>query len=1183
MKTALQLIALTLLGGSLTAPLARGAGFTESDVLFYGEVRQAGGGQTVLLQGGLLKMTFANQSNPANRVTLETPLRPTGPGDVKPWSYALKVPLAYLPEAPRIDEFLAIGTLPTTFKIEEITIDGRPATLPDGSKEFYGLNFASRASEYRLDLLVAGSGTDTDHDGMPDWWESLYGLNPALADADGDPDSDGWNNLEEFRRGGNPAVSNREPQLVTAEIAIPESGEAGIYLHILDSDTSAAGITVSLAEAAGSGFQVKVNGSPLASGTPVVFPLTDLHAGRVSIAHTDRSARQFALPVAWHDGGEMAAGTVLVRVVAPSSEDGGDAALWLDGLALPAAGTRIGSWPDRSGNGRHAMQPTAAHQPVVGVHAADFSAAAAAHLFFQDVAMPAGNHTVLVAYRAAGVADAPQTLLSTNRGFLEFAATRQPVSYPGAPVYQMDGAAVRGYENTSGAVVTSIFRREAGLLQNIFGLSYDGGNIAAAELEPVLPTLGARRVASPADGAEPVDHPFGGQLHELLVFPSALPEQKLRDVNDYLQSKWTGAVIWDLSTELKDLNLTPATAAQRRIIRGGFGNDRLAGGAGDDTLSGGSGDDVLTGGGGADRFVFGGVDLGRDQIADFDPVRDIIDLSAPFWGMTGDARQFIAVRLDTNYATPVPTLDSVLIVTRPDGGKQEIVLQNLAIGSTQLVRLIIEGQLRMGGLSIPTTVQLALASGSATGPLSETLADSFAINVTRSGAGVAAALDVPVGFFEDALGGRFVVNGARSNEGRRAVVSFARGETSKTLTVQPVPDLETAGLAEVEVAVLPHFRYSVGGTPVMRTIRDNPLVWLEVIQPNAAASPAQPARVVLHRSGSTAQSLVVDFQFGGTAVNGVHFQPTPLSLTIAAGQSSRELSIAALAAGLAAGPKVALIELAPRERYLLGNPHEGLVYLGATPAEAADAGFDRWLQASTNGALTSRADFSGLAPGMISGYLQAYAFGLDSVAELGSRGITFRIVDGRPELSLPGLANAADLRWGVQSATGLGQWGDVSASFSQASDASGLKLTGPPLAAAERGRFYRLNLSLDPGQSAASSIAQLAGTPEYGLGGTGTWTSDPVTGDLVGAGGSTGGTSRIIAKVAGPAVVDFEMAVIGGDGNDSFVCYLDGVRQVASHGEPVRFRHEVAVSDTHLLMWEFTRGTGKAVLRNLAR
>lgn len=78
----------------------------------------------------------------------------------------------------------------------------------------------------------------------------------------------------------------------------------------------------------------------------------------------------------------------------------------------------------------------------------------------------------------------------------------------------------------------------------------------------------------------------------------------------------------------------------------------------------------------------------------------------------------------------------------------------------------------MGGLSIPATVQLALAPGSSGTPLSESIGESFA------------------------------------------------------LTVRPIPDLETTGISNIEVAVLPHYRYAVAGAGVSQTIGDNPMVWL---------------------------------------------------------------------------------------------------------------------------------------------------------------------------------------------------------------------------------------------------------------------------------------------------------------------------------------------------------------------
>ncbi len=49
-----------------------------------------------------------------------------------------------------------------------------------------------------------GYTRDSDGDGMPDWWEARYSLNPAVNDAALDPDNDGWSNLTEYLTGFEP-------------------------------------------------------------------------------------------------------------------------------------------------------------------------------------------------------------------------------------------------------------------------------------------------------------------------------------------------------------------------------------------------------------------------------------------------------------------------------------------------------------------------------------------------------------------------------------------------------------------------------------------------------------------------------------------------------------------------------------------------------------------------------------------------------------------------------------------------------------------------------------------------------------------------------------------------------------------------------------------------------------------
>ena len=52
---------------------------------------------------------------------------------------------------------------------------------------------------------------DTDGDGIPDWWETLYGLDPFDAsDAWGDDDRDGLDNLAEYLAGTHPAIADTD-------------------------------------------------------------------------------------------------------------------------------------------------------------------------------------------------------------------------------------------------------------------------------------------------------------------------------------------------------------------------------------------------------------------------------------------------------------------------------------------------------------------------------------------------------------------------------------------------------------------------------------------------------------------------------------------------------------------------------------------------------------------------------------------------------------------------------------------------------------------------------------------------------------------------------------------------------------------------------------------------------------
>ena len=699
MNTLRQFITRSLIGLLILSEV-RGQGFTDSHITFYGEVRSKSGAKMSLLQSGNLEVTFVSQSETENRVRLSTTLRPMGPGSSKPYSYSLAVPLAYLPTNSRLGDYLSIKESSTNFQIEEIKVNGQDATLLDGSKDFFELSFANRAQQYRLDLLSANSSTDSDGDRLPDWWEMTYDLDPNASDSNQDYDSDGWSNYDEFVRGSDPRTSNIDPELATMEILVPELGQAGCLIEFHDSNSSPEEISVNVDLSLIDAFTLQLDNTSLPENQ-VTLTASDLKSGRLTILNKDPSTRLTPFPVTWTDGGRDRSGTINLTISSPSLTNGTDAALWLDAHSL-SSGNLVSQWIDRSGNNRNALQPLSNHQPVVKSEdprkGVSFERKTS-HLFFDDVSIPTGEHTVLATWASPSSSDKTQFILSSNRGFFRLEPTATAVSYPGVPIYQSDSLAVQGFESSPVETSTSIFRKGKSNLLNIFGLSHNGQEIATENIDPVLPTIGAKRLAIPVE--DPVRQSFEGTLYEMLIFPRALSEQKLRDVHDYLQSKWNGYVIWDYSRDLRSIELTGISRG-KNILRGGHGDDKLGGGKGETIISGGPGSDTLFGGKGLDVFVFGEIDTGDDQIINFDLEQDSIDLSALFWGKTGDARHYLTSRLDTSFENATPSLDTTLVILRPDDSRQEITLKNIILTDQKIIQFIMEGRIKMGGLTIPT-------------------------------------------------------------------------------------------------------------------------------------------------------------------------------------------------------------------------------------------------------------------------------------------------------------------------------------------------------------------------------------------------------------------------------------------------------------------------------------------------
>jgi hypothetical protein len=102
--------------------------------------------------------------------------------------------------------------------------------------------------------------TDQDGDGMPDEWETQFGLDTSVDDSALDPDGDGFDHFAEFELGGKPlgADAYLDSDLLTSGLDNPESSDLfGIVLAAGDIDND--------------GFSDVAIGAPAYAGTGAVF------------------------------------------------------------------------------------------------------------------------------------------------------------------------------------------------------------------------------------------------------------------------------------------------------------------------------------------------------------------------------------------------------------------------------------------------------------------------------------------------------------------------------------------------------------------------------------------------------------------------------------------------------------------------------------------------------------------------------------------------------------------------------------------------------------------------------------------------------------------------------------------------------------------------------------------------